>query len=184
MAILPTSYPFFRGYNLAEQLCGKAKESSRSNQGVGYLDYAILHGEQALTLEKIREQEYHGFNGNLHFGPYCVSAKADKLKNLVGLLNGTMELKYLQKNNSTKSYDNKEKLFPKSQIKKMRDIIGKTTSDIDLFLQQLIRNEYTMPYKNAQLAPYTKHLWFNGETPYLDMIELMDFIYEEQEAKR
>ena len=75
VAILPTAYPFFRGYELAEQLCDAAKKSMRTcaQEKSSWLDYAILHGEQAPTLEQIRQREYRGVRGNLHFGPYRVA---------------------------------------------------------------------------------------------------------------
>lgn len=73
IAILNTSYPFFRGYELAEQLCANAKKESRAN-GASWMDFAILHGEQSPTLEQIREQEYTSeLGGQLHYGPYLVS---------------------------------------------------------------------------------------------------------------
>ena len=86
IAILNTSYPFFRGYELAEQLCANAKKESRAN-GSSWIDFAILHGEQSPTLEQIREQEYTSeLGGHLHFGPYIVSQKmvvGDKNKQVV-----------------------------------------------------------------------------------------------------
>ena len=75
IAILNTSYPFFRGYELTEQLCANAKKESRAN-GSSWIDFAILHGEQSPTLEQIREQEYTSeLGGQLHFGPYILSQK-------------------------------------------------------------------------------------------------------------
>lgn len=86
IAILNTSYPFFRGYELAEQLCANAKKESREN-GSSWIDFAILHGEQSPTLEQIREQEYTSeLGGHLHFGPYIISQKmvvGDKNKQVV-----------------------------------------------------------------------------------------------------
>ena len=99
IAILPTKYPFFRGYELTEQLCDSAKKSMRSLareknlseeeilQGSSWLDFAILHGEQAPTLEQIRLTEYDGERGNLHFGPYRICnqnapLKRDRIKNI------------------------------------------------------------------------------------------------------
>ena len=90
IAILSTKYPFFRGYKLTEQLCDSAKKSMREllpknldaketlteediPRGSSWLDFAILHGEQAPTLEQIRATEYSGANGEqLHFGAYLV----------------------------------------------------------------------------------------------------------------
>ena len=80
---LPTAYPFFRGYELTEELCGAAKKSMRALQadkGIAqsnWLDFAILYGEQAPTLEQIREREYRGARGDMHFEPYRVDNRSD-----------------------------------------------------------------------------------------------------------
>ena len=79
VSILPTAYPFFRGYEIAEQLCGAAKSKMRAMREEGsscWLDFAILHGEQPPTLEQIREQQYSGKCGAMHFGPYRVDGDA------------------------------------------------------------------------------------------------------------
>ena len=55
IAILLTAYPFFRDYELAEQLCDAAKESMCAEKNPSsWLDCVILHGEQVPTLEQIR----------------------------------------------------------------------------------------------------------------------------------
>ena len=69
---------------MEEQLCGEAKKMSRkekqqlvkentaNSQCSSWLDFAILHGEQAPELSQLRQQEYQGILGNMHFGPYKV----------------------------------------------------------------------------------------------------------------
>jgi len=96
IAILPTKYPFFRGYKLAEQLCDSAKAAMRKLanddlRGSSWLDFAILHGEQAPTLEQIRAKKYRGALGDLHFGSYRLcnddaAYKRDRQHNLENLL--------------------------------------------------------------------------------------------------
>ncbi|MBE8949599.1 MAG: hypothetical protein SR3Q1_03245 [Quinella sp. 3Q1] len=167
IAILPTKYPFFRGYELAEQLCDAAKKSMRElddKSGSSWLDFAILHGEQAPTLEQIRSTEYRGARGNLHFGPYRVcndSApyKRDRLHNLENLLTCTTKFPKAMANN---------------KIKELRGVLQRGQDDATKFLQQLDRQQQHLP-DVPDWDNFKETLWHNGATPYVDAIELMDF---------
>lgn len=183
IAILPTKYPFFRGYELTEQLCDCAKKSMRNLareknlseeetlRGSSWLDFAILHGEQAPTLEQIRSTEYHGAQGNLHFGAYRLCNqnapyKRDRLYNLENLLDCTTK-------------------FPKSmannKIKELRDILQRGQDDSEKFLQQLGYQQQHLP-EVADWDNFQEKLWHAGATPYVDAIELIDF-YDEETAR-
>lgn len=167
IAILPTKYPFFRGYELAEQLCDVAKKSMRElddKSGSSWLDFAILHGEQAPTLEQIRSTEYRGARGNLHFGPYRVcndSApyKRDRLHNLENLLTCTTKFPKAMANN---------------KIKELRGVLQRGQDDATKFLQQLEHQQQHLP-DVPDWDNFKETLWHNGATPYVDAIELMDF---------
>ncbi|MBR6712738.1 MAG: hypothetical protein IKI76_07080 [Selenomonadaceae bacterium] len=168
VAILPTKYPFFRGYKLTEQLCDAAKKSMRKLgtedlSGSSWLDFAILHGEQAPTLEQIRATEYRGARGNLHFGPYRLCNPTDDAHNLENLIDCV-------------------KKFPKAmasnKIKEMRGILQRGQSDAEKFLQQLKVQNRSLPAVEGW-EKFTATLWADGLTPYVDAIELMDFYVEE-----
>ena len=174
IVIIPTKYPFFRAYQLAEELCGAAKKESRQDKegkGSSWLDFAILHGEQEASLEQIRQTEYKGAKGDMHFGPYYVNGvtvnpKKDE-KDIKKLIAGAIAL---------------EKM-PKNKVKLLRDIIGKDKSEIRLFVEQL-RHLNQQKYLEAANKKYSNNIWEkdqwgNDQTPYLDMIELMDFVYDE-----
>ena len=177
IAILPTKYPFFRGYKLTEQLCDEAKKSMRSldreknPRGSSWLDFAILHGEQAPTLEQTRSTEYRGAQGSLHFGAYRLCnqdapSKRDRLHNLENLLDCTTK-------------------FPKSmannKIKQLRGIIQRGQDDAEKFLQQLSHQQQHLP-DVADWDDFQATLWHKGTTPFVDAIELMDF-YDEEAAR-
>ena len=171
IAILPTKYPFFRGYELAEQLCDAAKKSMRELKdanGSSWLDFAILHGEQAPTLDQIRATEYSGACGDLHFGPYRVCNEAaphkrDRLHNLENLLACTKEFPKVMANN---------------KIKELRGVLQRGKDDAAKFLQQLSRRQRHLP-DVPDWDNFNKTLWHNGATPYIDAIELMDFYSKE-----
>lgn len=167
VAILPTKYPFFRGYELAEQLCGAAKEKSRPLPGSSWLEYAILHGEQAPTLEQIRAQEYKAAQGDLHFGPYRV-APIGEAGSIERLLTGAREM---------------AAGLPQNKIKELRDVIRKGSNEIDLYLRQLEHLNMHLPIVEHKLDEYAdNNLWSRGRTPYLDMIEVIDYMYDSEEA--
>lgn len=177
IAILPTKYPFFRGYELAEQLCDAAKKSMRelkAPEGSSWLDFAILHGEQAPTLEQIRATEYRGARGNLHFGPYrlCNAAdfKRDRLHNIENLISCTTQFPYVMANN---------------KIKELRGVLQRGADDTAKFLRQLHYQKQDLPevpdWDNFKREENL--LWHGGATPYVDAIELMDF-YDEEAARQ
>lgn len=180
IAILPTKYPFFRGYELAEQLCDSAKKSMRNLakeknwseeqilRGSSWLDFAILHGEQAPTLQQIREKEYRGARGNLHFGSYRLcnenaEYKRDRLHNLGNLISCTVQFSYVMANN---------------KVKELRGILQRSADDAQKFLRQLHYQRQDLPHI-PDWDNFTQDLWHNGTTPYVDAIELMDFYVEE-----
>ena len=176
IAILPSAYPFFRGYEMAEQLCGAAKASMRplyneAKQDSYWLDFALLHGEQAPTLEQIREQEYHGALGNMHFGPYRVDAPATQEKSLAALLQGVSSLR---------------RSMPRNKIKELRRVLARGAHEQREFLAQVhylqqAGESIRLPQVEAWAA-YEKNLWLNGATPYVDAIELIDYIPSGEEG--
>ena len=166
VAIVPAKYPFFRAYNLAEQLCGAAKVKSREEEG-SYMDFAVLHGEMSGDLQKLREQQYQGVCGNLHYGPYDV-------------LNEKSEIAL----NSLLSLQKQLKSLPSSKLKEMRNVLHEDLHSQQIFLEHCP--------KASKLPNDSAELWksFNGEsvTAYIDAIEITDFIYPcetgvENEAK-
>ena len=184
IAILPTKYPFFRGYELAEQLCDAAKKSMRELaqsqkdsandlRGSSWLDFAILHGEQAPTLEQIRSTEYRGARGrNLHFGAYLVCGEGDNAHRLDKLLSCTTQFLEGKKKNPP--------LMANNKIKELRGVLQRGQDDARKFLRQLRHQGQNLPTVSGW-ENFKANLWHEGTTPYVDAIELMDF-YDEEAA--
>lgn len=163
IAILPTAYPFFRGYTLAEQVCDSAKAEMRreKNSPSSWLDFAILHGEQAPSLKQIRENDYQGSLGNLHFGPYTLPEnKFAPKKNIENLLSATKQFSEM----------------PRGKVKELRAVLARGEDDIARFLAQLDHQNQKLP-KIAAWENYLQKNLFSGknQTPYVDAIELIDF---------
>lgn len=189
IAILPTSYPFFRGYELAEQLCDCAKKAARAynqnhqnnsgHQGSSWLDFAILHGEQAPTLEQIREQEYTGvYNnprqaGDLHFGPYRVD-EVDSVDTQSHHIHHLIE--------TVKAFQGVAgKTLAKGKIKELRNVLQSGQHEATVYLDQLKRLQVELPM-TPMWSVYATSLWAEeGDTfvtPLIDVIEMMDYIVD------
>ena len=172
IAIIPTAYPFFRGYTLTEQLCDSAKKSMRqlnAENGSSWLDFAILHGEQAPTLKQTRETEYRGSRGDLHLGPYRVcnsdaKSSSERRNNIENLLECTAQFK--------------KKDMAGGKIKELRNVLQHGKDDAARFFQQLKYQNQALP-SIADWREYVTDLGWSAEreprTPYIDAIELTDF---------
>ena len=203
IAIIPTSYPFFRGYEMAEQLCDRAKAKMRAfnkqegerlskewkrNVGVCkdndslavescWLDFAILHGETSPTLEQFLDTEYKGVLGNMHFGPYQVNIEDqphDEVMVLSKLLACTQQF------NKAKQADYVGGLLAHNKIKELRSVLQDNEHMQQLFLEQLHYNGKKLPHVEGWES-FAETLWYKQQTPYVDAIELMDYILPELE---
>ncbi len=169
IAIQRTSYPFFRLYELAEQACGEAKKEAHKCIGSSWLDFVLLHGEQAPTLAEIRTAEYSGaWIRNLHFGPYEVAGDSTSERNISHLMECVYKL----------NQDVRKRKLARNKLKEMRYQLQMGEHDIYAFLEQLRHTGKNMPPVSGWQA-YQESLWaMRGEqrcTPYLDAVEMMDY---------
>ncbi len=175
VAITPVSYPFFRAYNLAEQLCSAAKRKSRKDDG-SWLDYAILHGESYSGLETLRRYQYTGAKGrdgklrNLHYGPYRVDGPSGEPKKLERLFRLKTSLLKEEENSVNK-------------IKGLREVLFKDDHSISLFLENddklagLLQRENGVDRLSEVNAGLLWEAGDEGETTrYLDAIEIIEFM--------
>lgn len=172
IAILPTAYPFFRGYTLAEQLCDNAKKEMRQlgrDGGSSWLDFIMLHGEQAPTLQQILAQEHKAVKGCTHFGPYRVAhTEKDKPKDHRHDIEKLIACaKFFKKDGGSAIANNK--------VKELRRVLQLGDDTIDNYLQQLGHRHKALPDIQSWES-YKDNLWSGRETPYIDAIEIMDYL--------
>ena len=175
ISILPTAYPFFRGYEIAEQLCSAAKSKMRAMREEGtscWLDFAILHGEQPPTLEQIRAQQYSGKCGTMHFGPYRVDGDAAEPQHIGNLTEAVRQLVQ------------GEARLPMNKIKELRAVLSAGRHEHEQFMAQyrrlIARGAKMRLPEIAAWEPYREALWQAGRTPYVDAIEMIDFYVPEE----
>ena len=190
IAIVKSKYPFFRGYELAEQLCDAAKARMRAlraegGAGTSWMNYAILHGEQAPTLDGIRAQEYHGARGMMHFGPYRVAhpAGAAEKEHRYDIENLIAAVHQLQGTKDAAGHWKARPCMARSKAKDLRSVLAHGAKEAQRFRLQLDHIGDRLP-DVAEWAVYAEPenaLWSGGRTPYVDAIELMEFLPEEAE---
>lgn len=79
VAIVHQKYPFYRAYEMAEDLCGRAKAfgaslDARAGKEVSAIDWHIEYGEMGNSLEEIR-RKYLALDGKqMEMRPYIVTA--------------------------------------------------------------------------------------------------------------
>jgi hypothetical protein len=158
IAITKTKYPFYRGYELAEQLCRNAKEERRINgNGGSWLDFHIAYGGFSGTLEEIRRFHYRvPRQGSLLFRPYQLEENPEK--NFNRFVENTKKIK---------------KIFPKSKLMQLREELTRgETASRTFKLEMEVRGR---DFPVIPGLPPKGDLWREGKTPYFDMIELMEF---------
>lgn len=169
VAIVPAKYPFFRAYELAEQLCDEAKALSRKDDG-NYLDFAILHGEKYGDIQMLRKEQYASANGNLHYGPYNVLGDKTDKHSVKGLLALSEKLAA-------------EKM-PRNKIKDLRRVLHEDKHSMSIFLENC-QEICELVKKENKLATVTADdMWDKdaGATRYIDAIEVIDFNYPEKKT--
>lgn len=157
VAITKTKYPFYRAYELSENLCSLAKDKAREHGG-SWIDFHITYGGFSGELSEIRNKHYKLINGEqLHFGPYQLSSNDEK--SLLNLKKGMIEF---------------VEQWPTSKIKELRSALASGREVSEAFLKDLKAKGYELP-KIIGSIDYSDNGWVDNETPYFDMIELIDF---------
>lgn len=171
VAIVPLKYPFFRAYQLAEHLCGSAKNKSRENDN-SLIDFAILYGEMTPDLEQLCRYQYSAPEGYLHYGPYSVQKEIQDGSHINDLLVLKDDIR-----------DN----VPKNKIKELRDVLTKDMHTQIRFLenckeiQKIIDEECNQEGIGAQAFWQKKKGESELKTRYIDAIELIDFTLPKEE---
>lgn len=173
VAIVPAKYPFFRAYELAEQLCDEAKEKSRKDDG-NYLDFAILHGEKYGDIQMLRKEQYESANGNLHYGPYNVLGDKTDKQSVKGLLALSEKL----------AADK----MPRNKVKELRHVLHEDKHSMSIFLENCPEICELLKKENKLTTVAADDLWDEVEykdkvifaTRYIDAIEAIDFNYPDE----
>lgn len=169
VAVVPAKYPFFRAYELAEQLCDEAKTLSRADDG-SYLDFAVLHGEKYGDIALLRQEQYTTSVGSLHYGPYNVLGSQKDKHSLAALFKLTALLKGEQ--------------MPHNKVKELRRVLHESKHSMSIFLENCPEIQSVVQKEAGVQNAAADALWEDGAvTRYIDAIEIMDFVYPQKEME-
>jgi len=169
IVIVSTKFPFYKAYNMAEELCSIAKKKrkeKKSNLSNSWLDFQISYGGYIGSIEEIREKYYKiteknkDKKNNLLMRPYRLELDYDKDEcnqdNFYNLIENAKELK---------------KKLPNSKIKELREVLTLGREYRENFLNFLkARNKEELPS-----FEYDNDLFENFKTIYFDMIEILEY---------
>lgn len=161
VAITKTKYPFYRGYQLSEDLCKQAKIKAHREHDLNtsWLDFHIAYGGFSGSIEDIRKNHYTAPGGSLCLRPYrATGERADHL-NLSECLNG---IQYLSDND-----------WPRSKLKELREVLTLAPSAVTMFITEMEYRGKSLP--NISGIDARKTGWLEDITPYFDMLELIEF---------
>jgi hypothetical protein len=133
VAIIKTRYPFYRGYRLAEELCGNAKKANKADKKDklnSYIDFHISMSGLSGSLEVIRKQYTIPHKRTLLFRPYKILPEdKNDVKNFDLLVKNTGTLKKL----------------PKNKIKELRDVMTLPEETRKIFVKKLDYRDMALP---------------------------------------
>lgn len=153
VAVVHTKAPFYKSYQLCEELTKKAKEASRSDNNGSWLHFMIATGGFSGSYESIIQDQFTLPDKKvLKAGPYRIKASFDDLKN------GMKEF----------TQSGSEIGWPRNKLKDLRDTLRRDGAHQGYFLAEIQARKLKLPGGNAEL-------WNGYNTPYYDMIELLDF---------
>lgn len=172
VAIVRTSYPFAKAYELAEDLCNNAKRRLRleypdHDEDFSLIDWHIEQGDLIGTIDDIRKEHYVALdNKELCMRPlYLNNFDANKWRTYDN---------FLETYHHITSLEISDKKIARNKLKELREVLKKGESDTELFLKSNKISNYFGGIK-GKLGDYC----FNDEgCMYYDAIEAMDLFIE------
>ncbi len=174
VAIIKTKYPFYRGYQLAEELCANAKKAARDNNEDtpgSYLDFHVSLGSISGSLQQVREtgctnMEMTNNPGNLLIRPYVLSGEDDPER-----------LRFSEMVRATAALAN----WPETKLNDLREALYRPEAERKSFVARLKYRKLELPEISG--GKYGIHLFDNSRTPYFDLLEIKRF-YPESVLRR
>jgi len=157
VAVIKTKYPFYRGYQLSEELCNSAKTLSKQGDiPVSCIDFHISSGGISGSLNEMREKYYRVPQGSLLFRPYKLVPRDQDERSFDLLVQNTADLKK----------------FPNNKIHELREVLCLSKDATEQFVQEMKFRGRSFPDIPGRPG-YSVSLLDYGNTPYFDMVELM-----------
>lgn len=161
VAIVKTSYPFYRAYTLAEDLMKEAKKEARLIEGSSWLSFLISSGGYSGDLDDILNKQFTAPCGILTMRAYRVDQPGSTMQQL---------------KEGIKHFTIGDKSWPKNKLMHLRDVLLENKAHQQYFLAEMKARKLDLPAYNGH---YHSSLWEKNITPYYDVIDLIDFYPKE-----
>lgn len=154
VAIVHQKYPFYKAYELAEELCSNAKKFGASlgtdgtSEGISAIDWHIDYGELQDSLEETRKAYLTQDGKRLELRPYIVSAPVD-----------VMEREPIRQYRNFRNLMNRmtkgEEAYGRGRLKDLRRVLKEGETETENYLQlhkisELGRDVYHGIYKELE----------------------------------
>lgn len=162
IAIVPTKFPFYKAYQLAEELCQKAKVQSRKDNNHSYLSFMLFRRNTTKDLEDLVHLQY--FNEHQYKIHYHTTYKISNDQPSASNKSWQSVLDVLKAFHTSKTWSN-------SRIMSLRDALYGTEDELSYFITLF----------NARKSKKETSLSINQDDKiyYHDAIELYDFYPKE-----
>ncbi len=187
IAIVKSHFPFFRAYELAEELCNSAKKKAKhfnKEKPGNWVDYHIVYSGFQTDLNAMRKEQYNIPDMetpirdvkdkfpqyNLLLRPFCVTGNSDEV---------------YQWKNIKKLYEKMvtgSKKFPRSRLKDLRNAFITSEKAVILKQKENSSRKYKLPsfeIRDDVKACDNKNIFQEYQTPYFEVLELLDFYIPE-----
>jgi len=166
VAIVHTKYPFYRAYQMTEELIRVAKKISRKDDS-SWLEYFISSGGFSGNYESAFLKKYVLPSGrSLHYGPYKIGGgENDNERTFSRLEEGVRA--FLK--------------WPRHKVKELRNVLRESEANQKYFLETLKSHpkNLKLPFEGSLFVKVNRGGGFASYmTPYFDVIEVMDFFPE------
>jgi CRISPR/Cas system-associated protein Cas10 (large subunit of type III CRISPR-Cas system) len=199
VAVVKSHFPFYRAYQLAEELCASAKQKGKilekqnrngdeAKEIGSWLDFHIAYSGVTTDLNLLRKRLYnvpgmdkaksHEFKE-----PGALSGQEKECYNLLWrpwCIGGDCDSKYRWQQLKTRiliPFQNTGE-WPRSRLKKLRNESIKSSADIDVLIEEMKSREKKLPEFAGESEYFRED---DRQTPYFDALELLDFYIDIQQ---
>jgi hypothetical protein len=174
VAIVRTSYPFAKAYQLAEDLCGNAKKKiiedyPDSDKDFSLIDWHVEYGDLLGSISEIRSKNYMTTDKKeLYMRPLYLN-NSEKWTNYKNFKKAFKDLNMEIKGNK----------MARNKLKQLREVLKKGEHETERFLKINNLENYFSPLEGAK----GDYCFSDDKCMYFDAIEVMDLFLELDDSK-
>ena len=184
ICMLRSSYPFDKGYEIAENLCKNGKAKIVDSNDASLVDFHICQGEISTSLSEIRNRAHINKEIELNIKPFYINIT--EVENNIQKSSDKKYERVITEENTFNTYENFKAEFKrieqktkdcKGKIRKLRDIFPQGEEKTRLFMNKnMIADEFNHGFKLPKGKVNYGFYELDGKKTclYFDIIELQD----------